>query len=228
MRAVTFDLYDTLVVVAPAARRAHQQDMADRIGIPLEEFLALWDTTTRASGTGVIGPTTDRVRHVLDQIPGHAGASDDLVAELADAEHRFLRSAVRVVDGIPGLLADLRSRGIRTWLVSNCSASVAHTLDASGLLPLLDGVTLSCDVGHMKPEPEIYESALTALGVAAHEAWYVADGMVDELGAATRVGMRAARVTWSHATGHAPDGVPSAATAGELTALLDLSPVPTT
>ena len=240
--AVVFDLYDTLVVVEPAARRAHQQEVASRLGVSLEDFLDAWESTALESSTGVTGPTVSRYRTVVDLLrarghevaagqPAHgddgtaSGSLDDapvdpLADELAGLEHAFLRASVRVVDGVPDLLRALRADGRTTWLLSNCSPSVEHTLAASGLVGLLDGLSLSCEVGAAKPDQALYDDALARAQIAPRDVVYVADGMVDEHGAALRAGMRAARVTWSHDDGTAPEGVPVVATVAELGLLL--------
>lgn len=224
--AVVFDLYDTLVIVDPAARHAHHREAAGRLGVGLGTFLTAWEATGPDSSTGVIGPTVDRYLRVARRLEaeGHtlAGTPDVLADGLADLEHRFLRAETRVVDGIPDLLHAVRAAGARTWLLSNCSRSVEHTLAASGLVDLLDGMSLSCDVGAAKPDPALYRHALDAMGVPAGSCVYVADGMVDEHAAAQQVGMLPVRVTWSHDDGSAPGGTPVVATAAELASRLGL------
>lgn len=222
--AVVFDLYDTLVVVEPAARRAHQQAAAARIGVGLADFLDAWESTSHASSTGLTGPTTARYRTAIGTLRARGLTDPDdrnlLAEDLAELEHAFLRDSVQVVDGVPDLLRALRADGQTTWLLSNCSPSVEHTLAASGLVGLLDGLSLSWQVGAAKPDQALYADALARAQVDPADAVYVADGMVDEHGAALRAGMQAVRVTWSHDEGTAPEGVPAVATVPELARLL--------
>ncbi|MCX7523134.1 HAD family hydrolase [Microbacterium sp. STN6] len=263
--AVLFDLYDTLVSVPADARLQHQRQLASRLRLPVERFLALWQESSPASNLGTLGSTADRVRWVMERgardaerglsrrtrvvehalssrtptfaegrsgregelalagEPGESGGAEGaLAAELADLEHGFLAQATRPVDGVPSLLRELRERGIRTWILSNCSPSVVHTLAAARIEHLVDGMTLSCDVGLAKPDPAIYRHALDQLGVDPHDAAYVADGVGGELDAARRLGLRAIRVTWSNPCGAAPTGTPVAGSAQELRELLGL------
>jgi putative hydrolase of the HAD superfamily len=224
--AVVFDLYDTLVIVDPAARRAHQRQVARQLGIELDEFRAAWDATALESSTGVIGPTADRYLRVARQLGEEgltlAGAPEALADDLAEREHSFLRAQTRAVVGVPDLLRALRAAGVRTWLLSNCSRSVEHTLAASGLLDLLDGTSLSCEVGAAKPDLALYAHALDAMAVPAGSCVYVADGLVDEHAAAQRAGMRPVRVTWSHDDGSAPEGTPVVATTAALADVLGI------
>ena len=48
----------------------------------------------------------------------------------------------------------------------------------------------------LKPEPQIYERGLQALGVSAAEAIFVGDGGSNELAGATRAGLTALWATW--------------------------------
>ena len=62
-----------------------------------------------------------------------------------------------------------------TALVSNCADTTRAQLDYLGVIPLVDAVVLSCEVGSMKPYPEIYVTALEELGVAAVDAVFIDD-----------------------------------------------------
>jgi putative hydrolase of the HAD superfamily len=65
---------------------------------------------------------------------------------------------------------------VKLGLVSNTNA--LHAAYLKPLLPLLkrfDSVVMSCEVGHVKPEPEIYRLALEGVGCAPHEAAFFDD-----------------------------------------------------
>lgn len=72
LRAIVFDLYDTLVAVDPIARREHQGRLAKRIGVEAQRFIELWEQSGRASNVGELGPTEDRFLLVLRQLGGAA------------------------------------------------------------------------------------------------------------------------------------------------------------
>lgn len=86
-------------------------------------------------------------------------------------------------DAVPTLTA-LRAAGIRTALVSNVGMDIHPVLDRCGLTPLFDAVVLSVAVGAVKPNPEIFEHALDAIGVTATDALMVGDNWRDDAGAA--------------------------------------------
>ena len=60
-----------------------------------------------------------------------------------------------------------------------------------GLLEHFDHTIFSGDVGLWKPDPRIFQMSLEALGVSADEAFFVGDRIVDDVGGAQAVGMRA-------------------------------------
>lgn len=88
------------------------------------------------------------------------------------------------------VLLELRWRGLRTGLVSNCSSSVPRSWPASPLGDLLDVAVFSAAEGIAKPDPRIYRRALDRLGLAASECLYVDDSASACAGAAA-VGLRA-------------------------------------
>ena len=88
-------------------------------------------------------------------------------------------------------IAALRSRGLRTGLVTICSDDVPALWPETPFHGLFDAEVFSCSVGLRKPDPRIYELACKQLGVEPEEAVFVGDGANDELAGAERVGMTA-------------------------------------
>jgi putative hydrolase of the HAD superfamily len=178
MRAVIFDLWDTLVEWPVAEAAVLQQRIAALVGVADDEFGRRWADSYRASQTG---PLADA--YVGLGLPGeHVGA------EVA-ARHAFARRALRPRVGATGVLAELRRRGVRLGLISVCSEEVPSAWPETALAGLFDAETFSSDCGLMKPDPEIYLRTARALGVEARECLFVGDGANDELGGAARVGM---------------------------------------
>lgn len=92
------------------------------------------------------------------------------------------------------VLRGLRERGMRTALVTNCAPDVPVLWPSTVFADLFDVTIFSCQVGYMKPEKEIFELALDAVGVPAARAWFIGDGSDDELSAALSIGMTAVLV----------------------------------
>ena len=108
-----------------------------------------------------------------------------------DAE--LLRQQVRVFDDSVPFLTGVRASGMAIALVSNCGDSTRALLDYLGLIPLADAVVLSCEVGSMKPSPDIYRTALDDLGVAAADAVMI-DDQPGFCAGAEAVGVRAIQI----------------------------------
>jgi putative hydrolase of the HAD superfamily len=100
-------------------------------------------------------------------------------------------------------------------------AMMHRQVRSNGLAERVDAVVFSSEVGRRKPAPELYQAALDRLGVAAPEALYVGDRLLEDYDGPRRVGMRAILCT-ALARTPAPPGVPTAARLAELLDLPEL------
>ncbi len=75
------------------------------------------------------------------------------------------------------------ARGYRMGVISDTFPSLRLTLEAAGLDGYFQSFVCSDQVGVMKPEPLIYQTALAELGVSAQESLYVDDYDVEADGA---------------------------------------------
>jgi HAD superfamily hydrolase (TIGR01509 family) len=73
------------------------------------------------------------------------------------------------------VLAGLHRQGIKTAVVSNIAFDVRPAFEQIGAAGDVDEFVLSFEVGAVKPSAEIFESALTRLGVRAEDAVMVGD-----------------------------------------------------
>lgn len=85
-------------------------------------------------------------------------------------------------DDAAPLLDELQARGVRTAVLSNVGVDIRPVMDRHGLRA--DAVILSCEVGAVKPEPQIFAAALEALDARAEETLMVGDAWKDDAGAA--------------------------------------------
>jgi putative hydrolase of the HAD superfamily len=87
--------------------------------------------------------------------------------------------------------AALRSRGLRTGVLSNMPLTLRRYLTANAAwLGGFDHHTYSCDVHMVKPEAGIYEHALAGLGVDAGHALFL-DDREENVKSARRTGLHA-------------------------------------
>jgi HAD superfamily hydrolase (TIGR01509 family) len=73
------------------------------------------------------------------------------------------------------VLKDLHRQGIKTAVVSNIAFDVRPAFEAIGVADSLDEVVLSYEVGAVKPDAAIFETALARLGVEAAHALMIGD-----------------------------------------------------
>ncbi len=90
---------------------------------------------------------------------------------------------------------ELRGRGLAIGLISNTGRSWGRYLtklqDAMGIGQYFDVRVYSDELGTRKPDPRMFESALTGLGLNSGEVVHIGDDMNADIAVAKRVGMRA-------------------------------------
>jgi HAD superfamily hydrolase (TIGR01509 family) len=195
-RACLIDVYDTILVSQFVPR---MESLIAPLGIPIEDWLAEWDKLREDRDRGRVTTAAALARTLptfgIEPAP-------DLVADLTRRDREFTRATVRLCDDTVPFLEWLRSHGVLTALVSNCADSTRPQLAYLGVIPLVDAVVLSCEVGSMKPYPEIYATALDELGVAAVDAVFIDDQPTFCVGAQA-VGIRAIRIARGETDGYA-------------------------
>lgn len=91
-------------------------------------------------------------------------------------------------DAVPTLQA-LKDLGIKIGLLSNVGVSIHHVLEREGLAKFADGIVLSCEIGVVKPNLEMFQASLSSIGSTAAETLMVGDSGHDDVGG-TALGMR--------------------------------------
>lgn len=73
------------------------------------------------------------------------------------------------------LLYDLKLKGFKVGLVSNIISPVRDLIKEAGYYNIFDETVLSCEVGLIKPNKEIYQLALERMNVVAQESIFIDD-----------------------------------------------------
>lgn len=131
----------------------------------------------------------------------HREAYLHVLRESGVADHHAERLYDKVVD--PGswtpypdtaaVLAGLHRQGVRTAVVSNIAFDIRPAFTRLGIADDVDDFVLSYEVGAVKPTAEIFQTALSRIGVAARDALMVGDSEEAD-GGAVAVGCRFALV----------------------------------
>jgi FMN phosphatase YigB (HAD superfamily) len=116
-----------------------------------------------------------------------AGVFLDGVAPDLDAEEfapAFVRALVfRPLQGVVPALARLRRAGLELACVSNWDVGISEQLERAGLGTYLSAIVSSAETGAEKPDPRVFEEALTRLGVGPERALHTGDDEADRAGA---------------------------------------------
>jgi len=197
VRACLVDVYDTIV---NSRFESRLRDVAAFAGVDADAWLAGWVKTRTERDLGTLS-VADSVASAL--LACGIDPTPELVDTLVSKDAELLRQQVRLFDDSVQFLAGLRASGMAIALVSNCGDSTRALLDYLGVIPLADAVVLSCEVGSMKPSPDIYLTALEDLGVVAADAVMI-DDQPSFCAGAEAVGVRAIQIARPELNGQVP------------------------
>ncbi|MCL4534491.1 MAG: HAD family hydrolase [Bacteroidetes bacterium] len=200
VRAVFLDLYNTICYFDPS--REERQQLACRAGGFEVSVTALQRAYTRGEDYW----TVENARRSIARLP-----DADRLAFYAQYEQYLLQQAgletsieqaaeiyagylsyprcLKLYDDVLPVLAQLRGRGLKIGLISNNDRPVDAICDELCLTPHLDVALSSIVVGYEKPDPRIFEVALTHLGVRGPEAMHVGDQYHSDIVGAQAVGI---------------------------------------
>lgn len=184
IQAVIFDYGCVLCVDQPAGDRARIEAVAGVDGARL--WPAYWDGRPDYDRAMVTG------HEFWSQVGERVGAAWDrerrdalIQADIASWLHMNWRMVA--------WLEAIADTGMPVGLLSNAPLEIRDAiLDGQAWSGRLTHATFSCDVGALKPAPEIYLHSLEGLGVAPGDALFIDDRAVNVEGA-ERVGLRAVR-----------------------------------
>ena len=220
VRAVLLDALGTLVELQPPAPRL--QRLLRGSGV---------DVTKEQAAAGFAAEIAYYLDHHLD------GSDPERLERLRDRCAEELRRALEMPgldhptarramldaleftpypDVVPAL-GELRERGIALVIASNWDCSLPEWLRPTGILELVDGVVTSAEVGAAKPNPRVFERALTVAGVEPGAALHVGDKVDNDLEGAAAAGVRAVLV---QREGEPPPGVEAIRSLRELSPLV--------
>jgi putative hydrolase of the HAD superfamily len=132
----------------------------------------------------------------------------DFEAYFADLFAFFARPATwRLDPHARSLMTGLRSRGLRTFIVSNFDARVREIIEGLGLGDHIEQVIISSEAGAAKPDPGIFRVALARMGLAPAQVVHVGDTVREDLAAARAAGIAIVLVGGPDVAAEAPDAV---------------------
>lgn len=179
-RAVVFDAYGTLFDVHAAVSRH-----AAAVGPQAQAISELWrakqlEYSWTRSLMGHYRDFWTLTEAALDFALARFSLENTVLRKQLLTAYRELGAYVEV----PDVLADLRSRGLKTAILSNGSPDMlASAVSSAGLTGLLDGVISVHPLGTFKPPPRTYQPVLDQLGVGSEDVLFISSNRWDVAGA---------------------------------------------
>lgn len=207
LRAILFDIDDTLVPTSEFARRARAnavQAMVDAgLGLPAEQV--------ERELAEVIAEFSSNYDHHFDKLlqrlrPDSLDALNPalIVAAGVAAYHDTKFRELAPFDDVFPLFEDLREAGLTLGIITHgWTVKQAEKLVRLGLVPFLSpkAIFISDQIGISKPNPKLYLTALRDLMLRPEEVMYIGDSPAHDVAPPKQIGMvsvwakRAARRT---------------------------------
>jgi len=203
IKAIAFDLWETLITDTPALSKAQERLRLERMaGILAMQpdsietaYRKIWHRCQElywSKDEDV--PCRRQVEHFLEEL-NHEADEDTLAA----LEHAYAMAAVdtppALVAGADELIPALKEHGYKVGLISNTGRTPGYALrevlDRLGLGPSIDAMVFSNEHGACKPQRSIFEALRSALGVDYEEMMFVGDNLYVDVHGAQRCGMTA-------------------------------------
>lgn len=200
LKAVFFDLYNTLARFYPLLEDLQQQVCAD-YGLSVEKegiiagYRSADEYMARENAKVHLAKRTEQEqwdffaeyeRLILQ------GAAVEVPLQLAGEIFQAIRAIpyhLALYDDSLPCINTLKSRGFIVGMISNIYSDLNRTCTRLGLADTLDFWVTSKEAGSEKPHPQIFELALSKAGVQSDEALHVGDQYYSDVTGARGVGI---------------------------------------
>ncbi|MFC2077410.1 HAD family hydrolase [Candidatus Bipolaricaulota bacterium] len=207
LKAVAFDLDSTLCHYALTVEEVIERAL-ERVGLSdpwlgrLDELAATYSAAWWRAEEELRLPTEELRRAAWTHILNDRGVADEATAlSIADAYGEIRReTGIRLFDGVPSLLDDLRAR-YRTGILTNGPSDMQwEKLKELNLADAVDAIVVAGDLGIFKPDPRPFLQLLDRLEASPERSIFVGDSLEHDIAGARRVGMR---TVWISSNGKA-------------------------
>lgn len=192
-KAVIFDLFETLITEW-GHKKYTKNEMSHDLGLDSEKFDLYWDEKEEDRYLGKIN-FADSILYVMEKCGKHI-ESTTLSQMLGKRTETKSQCFEYVNPDIFRLLEELKTRGLRLAIISNCSSEEVKGIEQSKIYGYFDQIILSYEINMKKPDIDIYEKCCDLLGVGANESIFIGDGGSNELEGAKTAGMKAVQAKW--------------------------------
>ena len=192
IKAVIFDMYETLITHY-GCPTYFSEEMSKDAGISIENFLPTWRSSEHLRSIGKV-----TFEQIIEKILQDNNVFSDEVLQTICKNRTATKYECfeNLHEEIIPMLDELKRRGIKIGLISNCFSEEAPVIRDSILSPYFDEMFLSWEQGVAKPDVEIFNRCIKALDVKSEQCLYIGDGGSNELETAKKVGMKTAQAVW--------------------------------
>jgi putative hydrolase of the HAD superfamily len=215
MKAIAFDLWETLITNTPELSRAQERLRLEAMERVMRArgfdhaasqihaaYRAVWERCQELYWSLDRDiPCRRQIEHFLELLEVDPASFDEETLDELQAVYAgaILDVLPRVVDGAHEALRDVRARDLAVGLISNTGRTPGSTLrdvlSRLGLGSSIDAMVFSDEHGECKPRRSIFERLREALGADYDEIVFVGDNLYADVHGAQQCGMRAIHFT---------------------------------
>ena len=187
--AIIFDLFGTLVDnFSSHGYEDALMEMALVLPLPQEEFKRAWFDSSRTRNIGGLHGLENRIEFICGKLGEKRKKLQIKQAALVRLE--YIRQVMTPRSDAIEVLSQLREKGFKIGLISDCSHEIPVAWPKTPLADLIDVTVFSCLVGFKKPDIRMYQLAAERLGVPVDKCLYIGDGGSQELSGALKACMQ--------------------------------------
>lgn len=203
IKAVTFDAGHTLYHPFPSVGAVYQEVMQNHgLNYPeadLEKGFRRAFSSVHKDKTQLDGEKREWsywhsiVRHSISELHPQPSDFDALFRDIWDEfgkGHRWKPEPTA-----KDTLNQLRERGYKTAILSNWDSRIHQVLSETGFAPLLDHVFVSSEIGHEKPDSQIFAHCQSQLALPPEQILHIGDSLQHDIEGATAAGWQAIRIS---------------------------------
>ena len=153
---------------------------------------------------------------VAQKLPELGATRQDIEATALEKVYQSQHTYNLMEDAIPTLEA-LKGR-CKLGIISDTWPSIVPVLDSFGLPPYFDAITYSFQLGCFKPNPRMFQDALSKMGLPAQECVFI-DDVARNLEGAAKVGIQPVQIRVKPDADPCPQGM---ASIGKISGILEL------
>jgi putative hydrolase of the HAD superfamily len=190
MTAVVFDFYGTLTPVSPSeAWASNAARLAEVLGVGVGSLVQVLDDSFPERISGALGDVQQTMRALAARLG--VRLTEEQLDDASATRRSVQESMFALRPEALGVIERLRSAGLKTGLVSDCTSELPDAWARLPLAAVIDAPVFSCVEGTRKPDPRLFRKVAADLGTEPDRCVYVGDGGGQELTGASAIGMRA-------------------------------------